>query len=127
LTFYVNGSAQKQYSLESGDSIPNYDVSEEGYDVTEWADVNGNTYTTMPSKRLKLYCTKTKKTFTVNFVIDNVLVSSTTVAYNEYPSQIPSTTKTGFEFSGWDPDVNSTRITADTVFKGTIYQLTATN
>lgn len=118
LTYYVNRVQSKKFSnLEEGDLIPTYSVEEEGYDVTEWKDSNGDTYQTMPAKNLNLYCTKTIKSYTVRFIIDNEVVSTGTVNYNSYASA-PSTQKTGYTFDGWVPSVSTTKITANTDFNG---------
>lgn len=115
LKFYVNNAVAKTYTLEAGQSIPTYNVNQTGYDVTEWKDENGNTYTTMPDKNLNLYCTKTIKTFNVRFLDDNVVISAYTVNYNNIASPIPVPEKPGYIFEGWIPSVDSP-ITADTDF-----------
>ena len=119
LRYYVNSALTKTYSnLEEGDVLPPYNVEEEGYDVTQWADIDGNQYETMPAKNLKLYCTKTIKTFEVKYIIDNEVVSSYTANYNTTPKNVPSTTKVGYTFSGWEPSTANTKITANTEFVG---------
>lgn len=119
LRYYVNRELKKTVSnLEEGDLLPEYDVSEEGYDVSEWKDTDGNSYDTMPAKDLKLYCTKTVRSYDVRFIIDNETVTAYTVNYNEYATNVPSTTKTGYTFNGWEPNVNTTKITGNTDFVG---------
>lgn len=115
LKFYVNDALAKTYTLEAGNAIPTYDVSQEGYDVSEWQDENGNTYTTMPDKNLNLYCTKTIKSFNVRFLVDDVVISAYTVNYNNIASPIPVPEKPGYIFEGWIPSVDSP-ITTDTDF-----------
>lgn len=59
-----------------------------------------------------------KTKFTVNFYIDGELKGTTTVDYGKKVTKnIPSTTKTGYEFSGWNPPID-TIITKDTDFNG---------
>lgn len=122
LKYYVNGSIVHSVTLESGDTIPAFSVEEEGYDVTEWKDANGNTHETMPNQNLKLYCNKTVKSFTVRFIVEesgseDVVISAYTVSYNNHATPVPSPTKTGYEFSGWNPNTNLP-ITGNTDFIG---------
>lgn len=59
-----------------------------------------------------------KTKFTVNFYIDGELKGTTTVDYGKKVTKnIPSTAKTGYEFSGWNPPID-TVITKDTDFNG---------
>lgn len=59
-----------------------------------------------------------KTKFTVNFYIDGKLEGTTTVDYGKKVTKnIPSTAKTGYEFSGWNPPID-TVITKDTDFNG---------
>lgn len=118
LTYYVNNVSKKTIYLKENDIIPEYDVSEVGYDVTPWADASGNTYTRMPANKLNLYCTKTIKTFEVKYIIDNELISSYMADYNSLPKNVPSTVKSGYTFNGWQPSTANTRITANTDFVG---------
>ncbi len=120
LKFYVDGSLKKSYNLEEGAPIPEYDGSKEGYDFSGWKDASGNTHTTMPASNLTLYGTNTIKKFNVSFKVnDEVLDDYTqTIDWGKKITNIPSSSRTGYTFSGWEPSIPST-VKQDYVFSGT--------
>lgn len=133
LKFILNGNTYKTYkNVEEGAPISTYlptDIDTEKYEFSGWADASGNEVTTMPGANLTLYATTEIKKFEVNFEIDGAIdVDYTqTVEYGKKPTRIPSSSKTGYDFSGWNPAI-SNPITADTTFVGSftkkVYTLT---
>ena len=120
LKFMLDGRQQgSTYKLEEGAPIPEVTVNKEGYDFSGWADASGNTPTTMPASNLTLYGTTTIKKFTVKFVVDGNELSEyeQTVNWNTKVTNIPSSAKTGYVFSGWEPAIPST-IKNDYTFTG---------
>ena len=110
LRFYLDGSQKTSYKLEEGAPIPNVNAEKDGYDFSGWADASGNTYTTMPAANLTLYGTNTIKKFTVKFIIDGEEATEyeQIVNWGNKVQNIPSSAKTGYEFSGWEPQIPST-------------------
>lgn len=107
------------------DTIEPYTEStdKEGYDFEGWFYADNKPFTegaTMPSKNLIIYGKYKEKKYTVEFYLDDKLVKGLSgISYNTVlkSSQFPSTTKTGYNFLGWEP-VSSTPITENTVFRG---------
>lgn len=122
LKFILNGSTHKTYkNVEAGAPISTYypEIDTEKYDFSGWADASGNEVTSMPEGNLTLYGTSEIKKFEITFEIDGVIDSAytQTVEYGKKVTRVPSSAKTGYDFSGWEP-LTSTTITADTKFVG---------
>lgn len=95
-------------------------IDKEGYDFLGWQSETNEVYTstsTMPAKNLTITAKYQIKELTVNFVIDGESVTSYTVTYGTVLTNIPSTGKIGYTFSGWDNDVTEP-ITDNIVFSG---------
>jgi len=95
------------YKLEAGAPIPEVTVDKAGYDFSGWADANGDEQTTMPEGNLTLYGTTTIKKFTVKFEVDGEELAEyeQVVNWGTKVPNIPSSSKTGYEFSGWEPAI----------------------
>ena len=122
LRYYLNGNLVKSTRLKEGDPIEDYHVEQEGCEFTGWADSNGQTYSVMPGKNLTLYGQTIVNTYGVNFYIDGEIVSAQTeVKYGTRASNLrfPSSSKTGYDFSGWEPNPTNLIITEDVDFYGT--------
>ena len=122
LRYYLNGNLVKTLRLKEGDPIEDYPVEQEGCEFTGWADSNGQAYTVMPARNLSLYGRTIVNTYGVNFYIDGEIVSAQTeVKYGTRASTLrfPSSSRTGYDFSGWEPNPSETVITSDTDFYGT--------
>ena len=120
LKFVLDGTTKKTYSLEEGAPIPEVSGEKEGYDFSGWKDASGQTYTTMPGSNLTLYGTTTIKKFTVTFTVDGEPLAEyeQEVEWGKKVTNIPSSAKTGYNFSGWQPAIPST-IKSDYDFVGT--------
>lgn len=119
LKFVLDGETKKSYNLEEGAPIPSFSGEKEGYDFSGWKDSEGNEHTTMPASNLTLYGTNTIKKFTVKFIVDNEELSEyeQIVNWNTKVTNIPSSSKTGYVFSGWDPAIPA-MIKSDFTFEG---------
>ena len=123
LKFIVDGVAVGEpQKLLSGDPIPfPANPEKDGRNFLGWF-YNGKEYKegdSMPSRSLTLTA---KYSCNVSFVFvvgeNEEEVSAYTVSYNTKLSQIPSTSKPGYKFIGWEPNTAST-IVEHTVFKAT--------
>lgn len=131
LKFVIDGVTVAQESLKSGDSIPfSINAEKDGRNFLGW--YYGNTQYTegalMPSKSLTLtakYSCDVKFIFVIDGVEEEV--SAYTVNYNSKPASIPSTSKDGYKFLGWEPSITK-EVKEHTVFKATfeaiIYSVT---
>ena len=119
LKFVLDGVTKKSYNLEEGAPIPEVSGEKEGYDFSGWKDASGETYTSMPAANLTLYGTNTIKKFNVSFRVDNEALTEydQVVEWGKKVTSIPSSSKTGYVFSGWEPAIPST-IKDDYVFNG---------
>ena len=120
LKFYLDGTQKASYRLEEGAPIPSVSAEKEGYDFSGWKDASGNTYSTMPASNLTLYGTNTIKKFNVSFRVDNEALADydQVVEWGKSVQRIPSSSKTGYDFSGWDPEIPS-KIKDDYTFSAT--------
>ena len=109
LNFYLDGTKKTSFKLEEGAPIPEVSGEKEGYDFSGWADASGNTHTSMPASNLSLYGTNTIKKFTVKFIVDGEELSEyeQVINWNAKVTNIPSSAKTGCNFSGWEPQIPS--------------------
>ena len=109
LKFMLDGTQKASYKLEEGAPIPEVTVEKEGYNFSGWADASGNTPTNMPASNLTLYGSTTIKKFTVKFELDGEELSEyeQIVNWNGKVTRIPSSAKTGYTFSGWEPSIPS--------------------
>lgn len=122
LKFVIDGNEGEPQQLLSGDPIPfPANPEKEGRNFLGWF-YNGKEYKegdSMPSRNLTLTA---KYTCNVSFVFvvgeNEEEVTAYTVSYNTRLSQIPSTSKPGYKFIGWEPNTAST-IVKHTVFKAT--------
>ena len=121
LRYYLNGSLVRSQRLKEGDPIEDYPVEQEGCEFTGWADSNGQTYSVMPGRNLSLYGNTIVNTYGVNFYINGEIVSAQTVSHGTKTSNLrfPSSSRTGYDFSGWEPDPTNMVIKSDTDFYGT--------
>ena len=119
LNFYLDGTKKTSFKLEEGAPIPEVSGEKEGYDFSGWADASGNTHTSMPASNLSLYGTNTIKKFTVKFIVDGEELSEyeQVINWNAKVTNIPSSAKTGYNFSGWEPQIPST-IKSNYTFEG---------
>lgn len=120
LIYILDGSEKQRITtMKYGDTIPEFSGSteKEGYDFSGWKDSKGVEYSTMPETNLTLYGKHTIKKHTVTFILDGEEVSSYQVTHGYKATKFPSTSKAGYDFSGWEPATN-TVITADTQFVG---------
>lgn len=122
LKFIVDGVTVAQEKIASGEPIPfSVNAEKEGRNFIGW--YYGNTKyeegALMPSKSLTLtakYECDVKFIFIINGVEEEV--SAYTVAYDSKLTNIPSTSKEGYEFKGWEPSIKNA-IVEHTTFKGT--------
>lgn len=120
LKFVIDGNEGEPQQLLSGDPIPfPANPEKDGRNFLGWF-YNGKEYKEgdlMPSRNLTLTA---KYTCNVSFVFvvgeNEEEVTAYTVSYNTRLSQIPSTSKPGYKFIGWEPNTAST-IVKHTVFK----------
>lgn len=122
LKFIVDGVTVAQEKIASGEPIPfSVNAEKEGRNFIGW--YYGNTKyeegALMPSKSLTLTA-KYECDVKFIFIIDGVEeeVSAYTVAYDSKLINIPSTSKEGYEFKGWEPSIKNA-IVEHTTFKGT--------
>ena len=110
LKFVLDGVTKKSFNLEEGAPIPEVSGEREGYDFSGWADASGNTPTTMPAANLTLYGTTSIKKFTIKFSVDGEELSEyeQVINWGGKVTNIPSSAKTGYNFSGWEPAIPST-------------------
>ena len=110
LKFVLDGVTKKSFNLEEGAPIPEVSGEREGYDFSGWADSNGNTPTAMPAANLTLYGTTSIKKFTIKFSVDGEELSDyeQVINWGGKVTNIPSSAKTGYNFSGWEPAIPST-------------------
>ena len=110
LKFVLDGVTKKSFNLEEGAPIPEVSGEREGYDFSGWADSNGNTPTAMPAANLTLYGTTSIKKFTLKFSVDGEELSDyeQVINWGGKVTNIPSSAKTGYNFSGWEPAIPST-------------------
>lgn len=121
LKFVVDGVVVGQETLASGDAIP-FTISgeKEGRNFLGWfyGSTKYEEGSLMPSRNLTLTA---KYSCNVSFIfsIDGIEeeVSAYTVSYNTKPIQIPSTSKEGYKFLGWEPSTANT-VTEHVVYKG---------
>lgn len=120
LKFYLDGTQKASYRLEAGAPIPSVSGEKEGYDFSGWKDTSGNEYSAMPASNLTLYGINTIKKFNVSFRVDNEALTEydQIVEWGKKVTNIPSSAKTGYVFSGWEPAIPAT-IKQDYVFNGT--------
>ena len=89
----------------SEDEIPK--KTKDGYEFDGWftdtARTQKYTFETMPANDLSLYAKWNKKSFTINFFVDDEPYSEQSFLF-ETTLTLPSPTKDGFEFSGWFED-----------------------
>lgn len=110
LKFVLDGVTKKSFNLEEGAPIPEVSGEREGYDFSGWADANGNTPTAMPAANLTLYGTTSIKKFTIKFSVDGEELTDyeQVINWGGKVTNIPSSAKTGYNFSGWEPAIPST-------------------
>lgn len=110
LKFVLDGTTKKSFNLEEGAPIPEVSGEREGYDFSGWKDASGQEHTTMPAANLTLYGTTTIKKFTIKFVVDSEELSEyeQVINWGGKVNNIPSSAKTGYNFSGWEPAIPST-------------------
>lgn len=114
--------------MRYGDEIPfsAVTIEKEGYTFDGWFDDKGKEYVKgdkMPATNLTLKGKYSIKKCEVIFIFDidgeQSVVSSYTVNYGSKVTKIPSTSKVGYDFNGWEPSVTtSTVIKDDTTFVG---------
>lgn len=115
------GEPQK---LLSGDPIPfPANPEKDGRNFLGWF-YNGREYKegdSMPSRNLKLiakYTCDVKFIFVIDGVEEELSAYTTAVAYNSKLTNIPSTSKEGYEFKGWEPSINNP-VTSHTIYYAT--------
>ena len=120
LKFVLDGVTKKSYNLEEGAPIPEVSGEKEGYDFSGWKDASGQEHSTMPAENLTLYGTNTIKKFNVSFRIDNEALTDydQVVEWGKKVTNIPSSSRTGYVFSGWEPAIPAT-VKQDYTFSGT--------
>ncbi len=96
------------YITSGGDLVIPRNLEKTGYDLIF------TTETTEITSEQSFYGTYVIKKFRVNFYADDILISSQTVEYNNYPVEPDVPGKEGFVFEGWD--YNLEKITTDTTY-----------
>lgn len=119
----VNGGGKGE-KISSGEPIPfSINAEKEGRNFIGWY-YNGKEYKegdSMPSRNLTLtakYECDVKFVFVIDGVGEELSAYTTAVAYNSKLTNIPPTSKEGYEFKGWEPSINNP-VTSHTVYYAT--------
>ena len=115
LTFIVNGETYQVITQDYGTQVtPPADPTMEGNDFSCWKvdGVSTDVPETMPAQDMTFVAAFGLATFNFTYVIDG---ASTTIAYEygETVAAIPNPSKTGYTFTGWDPEWPATMPAGD--------------
>lgn len=99
LTFEVDGKVVSTTELEAGAAVTYPEVEpKEGYTFA-W---EGETVTAMPAEALTIKGGYTVNSYTINYYVNDALVSSQTVEFGAAVSPMGYELQEGYTFSGWD-------------------------
>ena len=99
VTYLLDGSEYKTESVIYGGEIPTLDNPEkEGYTFSGWSEAPK----TMPANDVTITGSFTINSYTITFMVDNVVFHTESVLFGEKIPTISNPEKENFEFIGWE-------------------------
>ena len=114
LKYYVDGTLYTAYTYEyNAVIVPEPDPVKTGYTFNGWSTIPA----TMPANDVNVNGSFTINQYTLTFVIDSEPYTSITADYDT-PINVPTPSKEGYTFSGWDKTVPEKMPAKDETFNG---------
>ena len=115
INYYVDNILAKSETVAFNSNVTLYDYqANDGYTFSGW----NQTLEVMPSRDVNLYGTTSINTYNVKYYVDDSLVFTDRITYNEKISIRDNPFKEGHTFSGWS-EVPETMPAQDIIVKGT--------
>ena len=113
VSYFVDGKAKLEISLEYGEPVPTKVASVKvpaGYELSGWYTDEACTVEyaggTMGAETIKLYAKTTPIEYNAIFVVDGETYATVPTAFEDKIAAPADPSKAGYEFAGWSPDAD---------------------
>ena len=126
ITYIIEGQENITRTYYYGDTIETIENPKlEGLNFVKWSEIIPDT---MPVHNIEVYAEFDKKSFNINYYIDDVLYKTDSYQYNDNIDALEMAEKAGYTFSGWDKELPTNMPAYDIDVYGTYnkntYQIT---
>ena len=103
ITYIIEGQENITRTYYYGDTIEIIENPKlEGLNFVKWSEIIPDT---MPDHNIEVYAEFDKKSFNINYYIDDVLYKTDSYQYNDNIDALEMAEKAGYTFSGWDKEL----------------------
>lgn len=103
ITYIIEGQENITRTYYYGDTIETIENPKlEGLNFVKWSEIIPDT---MPDHNIEVYAEFDKKSFNINYYIDDVLYKTDSYKYNDNIDALEMAEKVGYTFSGWDKEL----------------------
>ena len=103
ITYIIEGQENITRTYYYGDTIETIENPKlEGLNFVKWSEIIPDT---MPDHNIEVYAEFDKKSFNINYYIDDVLYKTDSYQYNDNIDALEMAEKAGYTFSGWDKEL----------------------